>query len=90
MKDEKESSSAKMFFDRDTNRGAREENHGPSKSFERSFAVGNAEAGDIMDRLVLEFDASAAVEDCIAKGNILRPIEWFEDTIQEVCRQSCA
>ncbi len=64
-----------MFFDRDTNRGARKENHGPGKSFERTLAVRNAETGDIVDRLVLEFDASAAVEDRIAKGNILRPIE---------------
>jgi hypothetical protein len=86
LKDEKESSAAKMFFDRDTNRGAREENHGPGKSFKRTVAVCNAEAGDIMDRLILELDTSAAVEDRIAKGNILRPIEWFEDTIQEVCR----
>ena len=35
-------------------------------------------AGDIMDRLVLELDTPAAVEDRIAKGNILSPIEWFE------------
>src|SRR5262245_47585371 len=81
LKDEKQSAAAKMFFNRDTDRGARQKNHCSGESFERPFAVGNAEAGDIMDRLVLQFDAPAAVENGIAKRNILRPVERFEKPV---------
>ena len=77
-----------MFFDRDTNRRAREENHGPGKSFERTLAVRNAEAGDI-SRWVgsAALVTNAAVEDRVAKGNIFRSIEWFEDAIHVDLRE---
>ena len=67
-----------MFFNRDADRRAREENHRSSKFFKRPIAVRDAKTGDIIDRLVLQLAARATVKNRVAKGNIFGSIEGFE------------
>ena len=90
MENKKERSATEMFLNRDSYGRARQENHRSGKFLKRAIAVCDAKTGDVIDRLILELTASAAIKDPIAKGNIFRPIERFEDAIQEVYGESCA
>ena len=77
-----------MFFNRDTDRRARQENHRPGKFFKRTIAVRDPKASDIIDRLVLQLATRATVKNRITKGNIFRSIEGFEDAIHEIYGQA--
>src|SRR5439155_8185598 len=78
LKNAKESSAAKMFFNCDADGRSRQENHRSRELFEWAIAVRNAEACDIIDRLVLQLSSNAAVEDRVAKGNVFSTIKRFE------------
>src|SRR4029077_17725586 len=88
LKNAKESSAAKMFFNRDADGRSRQENHRSHELFERAIAVGNAEAGDIVDGLVLEFDTSATIKNRVTKGNIFGSIKGLKDTVHEIYGQA--
>src|SRR5947208_2319919 len=86
LEDDKEGAAAGALFDMDANRRAWHAEHRPEQLLERTAAVSGAETRDVVNWLILQLDATPAVEDRIAERHSLRHVQALEELVDERCR----
>ena len=60
---------------------------GRARLLERPISVGDAEASDVVDALVLQLAAGAGIEESVAKRDIFGTVQALENAVEQLERQ---